>query len=162
MILLDADTGFNYFSWIILPILIFLSRLCDVTLGTLRHIFMAKGMKNIAPILGFFEVLLWLIMVGQIMQHLDNWACYIGWAGGFAAGNYIGLIIEERIALGLQVIRIITNQDCSSLTEALKNKNHGITVVDGQGAKGPVKLIFTIVERKNWYSKECHRYGICR
>ena len=141
-------TSFDYFNWIILPLLIFLSRLLDVTLGTLRHVFMAKGMKKIAPILGFFEVLLWLIVVGQVMKNLNNFMCYIGWAGGFAMGNYIGLLIEERIALGLQVIRIITNQNCDNLIEAFKKDNHGITIVDGQGAKGPVKLIFTIAERK--------------
>ena len=110
---------------------------------------MAKGMKKIAPVLGFFEVLLWLIVVGQVMKNLNNFMCYIGWAGGFAMGNYVGLLIEERIALGLQVIRIITNQSCDNLIEALKKDNHGITIVDGQGAKGPVKLIFTVAERKN-------------
>ncbi len=83
------------------------------------------------------------------MKHADNFACYIAWAGGFAMGNYIGLLIEERIALGLQIIRIITNQECAELISELQIANHGTTVVDAKGAKGPVKIILTVVKRKN-------------
>ncbi len=138
---------FDYFSWIILPILIFISRLGDVTMATLRHIFISKGFKKIVPILGFFEVLIWLVAMRQVFSHLDNLACFIAWAAGFSAGTYLGMYIEERLAMGAQIIRIISNEDISPLTDALKNRNQGITIVDGQGAMGPVKLIFTIVKR---------------
>ena len=140
---------FDYYSWIGLPIIIFLSRMCDVTLGTLRHVFMSKGFRKIVPFLGFFEVLIWIVVVAQVMKNLNNVACYIGWASGFAMGTYLGLKIEERLALGLQVIRIITNQNCDELLVALKIGNHGVTVVDAQGSVGPVKMIFTIIQRKN-------------
>ncbi|MBI4947696.1 MAG: DUF2179 domain-containing protein [Bacteroidetes bacterium] len=142
-------TSFDYYNWLILPLIIFASRIGDVTLGTLRHVMMARGNKNAAPILGFFEVLIWIVVVSQVMKQANNFACYIGWAGGFALGNYIGLLIEERIALGLQIIRIITNQDCGELIAQLRSKDHGTTVVDAQGAKGPVKIILTVVKRKN-------------
>lgn len=141
--------SFDYYNWIVLPLIIFVSRICDVTLGTLRHVMMARGQKKIAPVLGFFEVLIWIIVVSQVMKQINNFACYVGWAGGFAAGNYIGLLIEERIALGLQIIRIITNQECSGLISKLQEANHGTTVVDAHGAKGPVKIILTVVKRKN-------------
>ena len=141
--------SFDYYSWILLPIIIFLSRVCDVTLGTLRHVLTSRGHKNISPILGFFEVLIWIVVASQVMKQASNFACYVGWAGGFAAGNYIGLLIEERIALGLQIIRIITNQECGTLIAKLQEENHGTTVVEGQGAKGPVKIILTVVKRKN-------------
>lgn len=141
--------NFDYYSWITLPLIIFFSRVCDVSLGTLRHVFISKGYRTIVPVLGFFEVLIWIIVVAQVMKNLNNIACYLAWAGGFATGTYVGLLIEERLALGLQVIRIITNQNCDQLIEALKKGNHGITVVDGQGAVGPVKMIFTIIKRKN-------------
>lgn len=144
-----ADGSFDYYSWIILPCIIFFSRIGDVTLGTLRHVFISKGYKTIVPFLGFFEVLIWIIVVAQVMKNLNNWACYFGWAAGFAAGTYIGLLIEERLALGLQIIRIITNQNCDSLITELKEKNHGITVIDAQGAIGPVKVILSIVSRTN-------------
>lgn len=140
---------FDYYSWLILPLIIFASRIGDVTLGTLRHVLTARGHKNLSPILGFFEVLIWIVVVSQIMKQANNFACYIGWAGGFAAGNYIGLLIEERIALGLQIIRIITHEECSKLIHDLQHSDHGTTVVNATGAKGPVKIILTVVKRKN-------------
>ncbi|MCC7331211.1 MAG: DUF2179 domain-containing protein [Flavobacteriales bacterium] len=140
---------FNYYSWVILPIIIFISRMTDVSLGTLRHVFISKGYRKLVPFLGFFEVLIWIIVVAQVMQHLSNWVCYIAYAGGFAAGTYMGLLIEEKLALGLQVIRVITNQNSDELIAELKNSNHGITIVDAQGAYGPVKMIFTIIKRKD-------------
>lgn len=141
--------SFDYFNWVILPLLIFISRLGDVTMATLRHIFISKGLRNIVPILGFFEVLIWLIAMRQVFSHLNNAACFIAWAAGFSAGTYLGMFIEERLAIGTQIIRIITNENIFSLTEGLKKLNQGVTIVDGHGAVGPVKLIFTIVKRAN-------------
>lgn len=140
---------FDYYSWIILPLIIFFSRVCDVSLGTLRHVFISKGLRKIVPVLGFFEVLIWIVVVAQVMKNLNNVACYLAWAGGFATGTYVGLRIEERLALGLQVIRIITNQNSDALIKALKEKNHGVTILDAHGGMGPVKMIFTIIKRKN-------------
>jgi uncharacterized protein YebE (UPF0316 family) len=141
--------AFDYFSWIILPLLIFISRLGDVTMATLRHIFISKGLRKIVPVLGFFEVLIWLVAMRQVFSHLDNVACFIAWAAGFSAGTYLGMYIEERLAIGTQIIRIITAEDITPLTDVLKKRNQGITIVDGHGAVGPVKLIFTIVRRTN-------------
>jgi len=145
--LLSIFSDFDYYSWIILPLIIFFSRLCDVSLGTLRHVFISKGYRKIVPVLGFVEVLIWIVVVAQIMKNLNNIACYLAWAGGFSAGTYVGLLIEERLALGRQVIRIITNQNCDELIAALKKDNHGVTIVDAQGGMGPVKMIFTIIDR---------------
>jgi uncharacterized protein YebE (UPF0316 family) len=143
------SASFDYYNWIILPFLIFISRVFDVSLGTLRHAFISKGYRTIVPIISFFEVLVWIIVVAQVMKNLNNVACYIAFAGGFAAGTYVGMIIEERLALGLQVIRVITNLNCDDLVEKLRKENHGITVLNGEGATGPVKIIFMIVKRKN-------------
>ena len=140
---------FDYFNWIILPLLIFISRLADVTLSTLRHIFISKGLKRIVPIHGFFEVLIWLIAIRQVFNNLNNMACFLSWAAGFSAGTYLGIIIEERLAIGVQVVRIITNENTETLIAAFKESNQGVTVVDGQGAMGPVKLLFTVVKRTN-------------
>ena len=139
-------------NWVILPLLIFIARLSDVTLGTLRNIFISRGFKKIVPIVGFFEVLIWLIAMKQVMSRADNFVCYFAWAGGFAMGTYVGMRIEERLALGMQVIRIITSEISEKLINALRDANHGITIVDAQGAIGPVKMIFSIVQRK--YLKE--------
>jgi uncharacterized protein YebE (UPF0316 family) len=148
-ILQNLHDNFDYHSWVILPLIIFLSRIGDVSLGTLRHVFISKGYRRLVPFLGFFEVLIWIIVVAQVMKNLNNVACYLAFAGGFATGTYVGLRIEERLALGLQVIRIITNQNCEELVQALKKENYGITVVDAHGAMGPVKMLFTIIKRKN-------------
>lgn len=140
---------FDYFNWIILPLLIFIARLADVTMATLRHIFISKGLKKIVPILGFFEVLIWLIAMRQVFSHLNNAACFIAWAGGFSAGTLLGMLIEERLAIGTQIIRVITNEPVGNLTEVFRTHHQGITIVDGHGAMGPVKLIFMIVKRSN-------------
>jgi uncharacterized protein YebE (UPF0316 family) len=139
----------NLFNWILLPLLIFIARMSDVSLGTLRNVFIGKGLRRVVPIVAFFEVIIWLISIRQIMSHLDNPLCYIAFAAGFATGTYVGMYIERRLALGLQVLRIITAQDAKALVHALSEANVGITVVDGHGAKGPVKIIFTIIKRKD-------------
>ncbi|MGL4599861.1 MAG: DUF2179 domain-containing protein, partial [Bacteroidia bacterium] len=123
-------------NWVIIPLLIFISRLCDVTLATLRNIFISKGFKKIVPFIGFFEVLIWLIAMKQVMSHVDNFLSYFAWAGGFACGTYVGMRIEERLALGMQVIRIITNQESTAFIDAMREKHHGMTIVDANGAMG--------------------------
>lgn len=146
MDILNYDS--QLFTWLILPLLIFLARIMDQSIGTMRLIFVSKGLKYLAPILGFFEVIIWLLAVGQIMQHLDNWLCYIAYGAGFAMGNFIGITIEERLSLGTSIIRLILPNDAPELINMLKEQNFGLTIVDAEGSKGSVKLIFSIVRRK--------------
>lgn len=141
--------GFDYQSWVILPLIIFCSRVIDVTLGTLRHVMIARGYKKLSPLFGFFEALIWIIIGSQIFKNINNVASYFAWAGGFATGTYVGLIIEERLALGIQVVRIITHLDCDEFIEAMKKANHGITIVEGKGAMGAVKMIYSIIRRNS-------------
>jgi len=142
---------FNYFDYLILPFMIFLARICDVTIGTLRIVMISKGQKQLAPILGFFEVLIWLIAIGRIMQNLDNWVCYIFYAAGFATGNYIGMLLEERLAVGISQIQIITGKDASFLIQALKNAGYGTTYHPAEGgASGKlVNIVYSIVKRSD-------------
>lgn len=137
-------------NWVILPLFIFLARLSDVTLGTLRIVFVSRGKKKLAPLLGFVEVLIWLAAIGQVMQNLNNFVCYIAWAGGFAMGNLAGIILEERIALGLLVVRIITAGNPGELSRQLHDQGFGVTRVDAHGINGRVDLIFTIIRRKDF------------
>lgn len=127
---------------------IFFAELCVVTLGTLRIIFVSKGQKILAPLLGFFEVSLWLFAIGKIMQNLGDPACYVAFAGGFATGNFIGILIEEKLALGTSVVRIITHRPAEPLIEGLKAAGFGVTSVGARGATGPVQIVFTVVRRK--------------
>ena len=93
-----------YFTYLVMPILIFCARIADVTLGTMRIVFVARGNKLMAPLLGFFEVFIWIVAIGQVMEHANNLVCYISYAAGFATGNYFGLLVEGKLAIGLQVI----------------------------------------------------------
>jgi uncharacterized protein YebE (UPF0316 family) len=138
-----------FFTWVVLPLLIFLSRMADVPLGTVRLIFVSRGMKYVAPVVGFFEVLIWIVIIGQIMQHLSNPMCYIAYAGGFAMGNFIGILIAEKLSLGMVLVRVITPKEMGGLVECLKQKRYGVTCIEGQGANGPVEIIFTIVPRRD-------------
>jgi len=137
------------FTYVVLPILIALARVCDVTLGTLRILMLSRGHKYLAPFLGFFEVLIWIIVMAKIMQNLNNVPCYIAYAGGFAIGNMIGIIIEERLAIGTLVIRIITKQDASQLIDGLRDAGHGVTSIPAQGSMGLVHLIFSVIKRSD-------------
>ena len=137
----------DIFSYAVMPLLIFLARICDVSIGTLRIIFVSKGKKNIAPVLGFFEVLIWIIAISKIMQNLDNYINYIAYAAGFATGNYVGMIIEEKLAMGFQMIRVFTGNGGTDLVKALNINGFGATTIEAQGAKEKVHIIFSIVRR---------------
>lgn len=137
------------YLYLVLPFLIFLARIIDVSIGTMRIIFVSKGNKSIAPILGFFEVFIWIIAIGQIMVNLNNFACYFGYAAGFATGNYVGLRLEERLAMGNMLIRVISQKDTNDLIKNLNVKGYGATVVEGEGSLGKVQLIYSIVKREN-------------
>jgi uncharacterized protein YebE (UPF0316 family) len=137
------------FSYGIMPILIFMARICDVSIGTMRIIFVSKGKKNVAPFLGFFEVLIWIIAVSKIMQNLDNYVNYVAYAAGFATGNFVGMLIEERLAVGIQMIRVITQQGGQILMQSLNTNGFGATCMEAQGARENVQIVYTIVRRND-------------
>lgn len=133
-----------------LPLFIYLSRILDVSIGTLRIMFVSKGLRGKATVLGFIEVLIWIIVVAQIFQNLDNWFNYVAYAAGFATGTFIGMYIEERMKVGVQIFRIIVGQESEELVSNLLEANFRITEVDGKGKYGPVKVIFSVAKRKRW------------
>ncbi|HET9912851.1 MAG TPA: DUF2179 domain-containing protein [Anaerolineales bacterium] len=139
---------FDWYTWLILPLIVFLARLSDVTLGTIRIIFVARGRKYLAPLLGFIEVFIWITVVSQIVRGAQNIAAYLAYAAGFAVGNYVGMIVEERLAIGTLMIRVILPKDGTALVERLRTEGYGATYVDGHGSSGPVMLIYTVVMRK--------------
>lgn len=138
----------DIFKWVVVPLLIILARVADQSIGTLRIVYLGKGYKFLAPIIGFFEVLIWLIAVRQIFQHLDNYVYFIAYSLGFALGNYIGLKLEEKISLGLVVIRVFPRKNLNEIISELQKNHFGLTVIEGLGIRGPVKIIFSILPRK--------------
>ncbi len=140
---------FPFWEYVGIPLLICLARICDVTLGTIRIMYVARGIKVLSAVLGFFEVLIWLFAIGQIISNLTNVVNYFAYALGYALGNYIGITIEERLSVGVLLLRIITKQKADKLMDALKAAGFGITTISGKGIYGPVKVIFTVINRKD-------------
>jgi uncharacterized protein YebE (UPF0316 family) len=132
-----------------LPLFIFFAELCVVTISTLRTIFVARGMKFLAPLLGFFEVSIWLFAIGQVMKNLSDLSCSAAFAGGFTLGNFLGVLIEGKLAMGNAVVRIITRKDAGDLIGALRSAGYGVTAVDARGATGPVQIVFTVIRRRD-------------
>jgi len=139
---------YQIYQYIVLPLIIFFARICDVSLGTMRIVFVSKGRKNIAPFLGFFELFIWIVVISEVFKHADSIVCYIAYAGGYAAGNFIGMNIEERIAIGSQLIQVFTSKDIAPLQKSLNEAGFGTTVVDGDGSAGKTKILYTVINRK--------------
>ena len=138
----------SVFSFVIMPILIFIARVCDVSLSTLRIMFVLNGKTTIAPILGFFEALIWLLAIGQIIQNIDNPVSYIAYAAGFAAGTYVGMVFEEKLAVGRVLVRVITSSPMPELIDFMKENNYRFTNVGAEGRYGKVNLLFTVIKRE--------------
>jgi uncharacterized protein YebE (UPF0316 family) len=132
----------------LVPLIIFVAEMVVVTLTTLRIIFTARGHKFLAPLMGFFEVLTWVFAIGQVLKNLDNWTCSIAFALGFAMGNYLGLLIDKKLALGTALVRVITHRPAQGLIQSLRAAQFGVTCILGQGAKGPVQILMTVVKRR--------------
>lgn len=147
MILLSSFYESATFTYLVLPLLIFVARIADQTIGTVRIVMVSKGQKFWAPLLGFFEVLIWLLAISRIFENLDNWVCYLAYGGGFAAGNYIGLMVEEKLALGIVKVQIITRKPADELINKLIDAGYGITHQNAKGGTEKVSIIYTIIKR---------------
>jgi len=136
------------YAWVILPLLIFLARVCDVSLETIRVIYISKGIKYLAPIIAFFEIVIWLLAMEAIMNDLANVPNFLAFAFGFAAGTYIGLVIEEKLSIGKVIMRIVTTEESNDdIFRFLQSEHYGATTMDARGARGSVKMIITLVNR---------------
>jgi len=144
----------DLFNWVILPILIFLARVTDVTIGTIRIIAVARGNKVVAPLLGFFEILIWLLAMTQIFQNLNNPVCFIAYAAGFATGNWVGIKLEERLAFGKIILRIITKHNALELITKLRQLGFGVTNIPAEGSTGPVSVIYILLDRADLHRVE--------
>lgn len=139
----------NGYAWVGLPLIIFLARILDVSIATMRFMFLARGMKKHTAVLGFFEAMTWIIIIGQVIRNLDNVMCYFAYAGGFAAGSYVGMILEERLAVGKVILRVIVSEPAADLIAALREKGFGVTDVNAEGAKGNVRVLFMVAKRSS-------------
>jgi len=144
----------DVYPWI-LPIIIFFGRICDVSLGTLRIIFVSKGEKYKAPLVGFFEVFIWIVIISQVLSRANDMLSYVSYAAGYAAGNYVGIHIEQRIAFGIVLLRVFTKKEGNALTKKLNSRGFGSTCINGQGAVSPVDIVESVLDRKHLKKVEC-------
>lgn len=133
---------------LLLPLSIFLAEMAVVAISTMRIIFIGRGLKTMAAGLGFFEVTIWLFAIGQVMTNLDSPLCFAAFAGGFVAGNYLGMSLEQRLAIGSVLVRVITGRDSGQLIELLRDAGCGVTRVGAHGLQGPVEIVFTVIRRR--------------
>ncbi len=136
------------YAWVILPLLIFLARICDVSMETIRVIYISKGIKYLAPIIAFFEIVIWLLAMEVVMRDLTNIANFLAFAFGFAMGTYIGLVIEEKLSIGMVIMRIVTTEESNDeIVSFMQSENYGITMLDAKGSRGNVRIILSLVNR---------------
>jgi len=137
----------NTLNYVVLPLLIFFARIGDVTLSTIRIIFVMNGNRVIAPLLGFFEALIWLLAIGQIFNNIDNGWSYIAYAAGFAMGTFVGITLEEKLAYGQVVLRLFAPKEVDELLVFLEENNYRYSILDAEGRKGKVNIVFMVVNR---------------
>jgi uncharacterized protein YebE (UPF0316 family) len=133
----------------LLCLLIFAFRVFDVTLGTMRTLSIVKGHIAVSVVLGFFEVMIWIVAVSQVIVRLqESWWLALAWAGGFATGNAVGILVERKLALGTSVVRILSAEHGDEIAETLRRQGHPASTFAGEGPRGPVSLVYAMAPRR--------------
>jgi uncharacterized protein YebE (UPF0316 family) len=137
------------YALVILPLLIFLARVADVSMETIRVIYISRGIKYLAPIIAFFEIVIWLFAMEVVMSDLTNIANFLAFALGFATGTWVGLVIEEKLSIGMVILRIITTEDEADeeIIAFMEAEHCGVTSLDAKGTRGNVRMILSLVNR---------------
>jgi uncharacterized protein YebE (UPF0316 family) len=141
-------------SWLNLPayiitILIFVLRVSDMTLDTLRVLFVIRGRKSLAWILGFFQSSLWVIAITSVLSNLDNPWNIISYASGFATGNVVGIMIEQGLAIGHSHMQIISQRLGSAISDTIRNIGYAATELPARGRDGTVSVISCSLRRRD-------------
>lgn len=134
---------------ILSALFIFFLRLCDMSLDTLRVLFMMRGRKLTAGAIGFVQATIFVIAIGRVLSQLDNVFNIIGYAAGFGAGVVVGMMLEERMALGFGQMRIISKSKGQAIASALRDGGYAVTEMAGQGRDGAVDVILITARRKD-------------
>ncbi|UCD29569.1 MAG: DUF2179 domain-containing protein [Planctomycetota bacterium] len=131
------------------PLFIFTARILDVSIGTLRTIFVIRGSHVLAPLLGFIEVIIWVLAITGVLTHLDHWYNILAYAAGFATGNAVGILMEKKLAIGMQAIRLISCTRSAAVASGLRLAGYRVTEVKGHGYKSEISLSFVVVPRRD-------------
>ena len=130
-------------------LLIFCLRICDVSLGTVRMIVSIQGRRYLAAGIGFVEVSIFITAIGKAMENIENPINVFAYAGGFAAGTMLGIALETKLAFGYRVVRVIIHRGADNLIAKLREAGFGVTRLRGEGKKGPVAVLFSVIRRKD-------------
>lgn len=130
------------------PILIFGLRIVDVSLGTLRIVYVTRGERLHASLLGLLEVLAWVMAAGTAILNLTSPFHVLGYAGGFSAGTWVGMWLEEKTAVGIATVQAFCRRPHSGVPNGLRSLGLGVTQVEGEGLEGPVDVVSTVVRRR--------------
>lgn len=132
-----------------LPVAIFLLRVSDMTLDTMRVLYIVRGNRPLSWVLGFFQSAIWVVAVTSALANLDNLWNIVAYAAGFASGNVVGMIIESKLAIGHGNLRIISSRRGSAIVDAIRSAGYAATELSGRGKDGTVSLITTSVRRRD-------------
>jgi len=129
-------------------LLIFAARVVNVSMGTVRTVVAMRGQKYLATAIGFFETLIFLLAISNVLQNVGNIWNVLGYCGGFATGTLVGLILEEKLALGYVTVQAISQTNGVSIATVLRDAGYGATEVIGKGLTGNVYVVTTVVKRR--------------
>ena len=129
-------------------LIIFSLRLADQSLGTMRALLVAKNKPIYAALIGLVESAIWIVAISQVIKDIDDPVLIGAYAAGFAAGTILGTYIERIVGVGNIVVRVFTASNSPSVAVSLRDKGHGVTVIDGEGKDGPVKIYLCVIPRR--------------
>lgn len=129
-------------------LIIFLLRLADQSLGTMRALLVGKNKPIYAALLGLFESAIWIVAVAQVVKDINDPMLIGAYAAGFAAGTILGSYIERIVGVGNIVVRVFCPANSPSVAETLREEGYGVTIIDGQGKEGPVKIYLCVIPRR--------------
>lgn len=128
-------------------LVIVLARVTDITLDTVRTVFIVQGRRKWAAILGFFEALIFILVVAKVLQNFSNPAYAVAYAAGFAGGTYLGITVEGWLGLGYQVVAVFTHKG-QELAAVIRARGFRVTALDAEGREGPINVLYIHVRRK--------------
>lgn len=131
------------------PLLIFALRIVDVTMATIRVLTVVRGGRTLAAFISFFEILVWVVAAGAVIQNLSSPLHAIGYAGGFAAGTAVGMWLESKLAIGVCSVRAFSRDPQHQIVEELRQHGYGVTEQEGRGQSGPVAILHAVVRRRD-------------
>ena len=129
-------------------LIIFTLRLADQSLGTMRALLVSKNKPIYAAVIGLVESAIWIVAISQVIKDIDDPILIGAYATGFAAGTILGTYIERIVGVGNIVVRVFTASNSPSVAETLRDNGHGVTVIDGEGKDGPVKIYLCVIPRR--------------